>query len=687
MVGWILPTKEDRSNLKKFLKNIDERVLTEKIWKTFFANLSRLQKDFKKRKLKVVFLNSDTSKWAYQYIYEEFAKHKNFEIQILITIRDDISHNKNLSINDMKFVEDNFNFFAKQGFNVAYSFDLAKRKQYSLSRFKPDIIFYEQPFNICKLHSVENTYKYAIPMYCSYGASITNGSNEYTTFAKRLIYFLDNYLIKQTLLEHGFKKNALVVCGHPKLDAYLKPINKQNIIWKTHNKKHVIYAPHYSFYNDSLLRFGTFDWNHNFFYNFAKEHTEIEFIIKPHSLLKESIVKYKLMSKEQMEMYFKQWEELPNAQIYEYGNYFDMFRTSDLLITDCNSFLYEYLPTKKPVIHIISKDSVGHNKFGEKITQGYYKVTNIDEIKKELDIVLLNNQDSKLQVREQIISDILIQPYGGIAKFIVEYATQLFSHKENIKVKRKLKPLQYLFSITNKNKTHKQICILGIRLNFHRNPKSSYPNKDKFKKLPLDENKIIFRTLNGGYSCNPKYIAEEIIRQNLPYKLVWVVNNNILNTIDSFPRDKIKLVFDNTIHEKLETATAKIIVDNERRVAYIRRGVYKKSKQIYIQTFHGSLGIKLSGPGRKDITDRDLDLARIDSTQIDYAISNGTHTNNFFKRLFFNHGTILEYGHPRNDIFFNNNGGGLRTKSAIILISQQIKRLFFMCPHGEMIKV
>ena len=36
-------------------------------------------------------------------------------------------------------------------------------------------------------------------------------------------------------------------------------------------------------------------------------------------------------------------------------------------------------------------------------------------------------------------------------------------------------------------------------------------------------------------------------------------------------------------------------------------------------------------------------------------ISNGTYTTDFFKRIFWNNGKILETGHPRNDIFFNDN--------------------------------
>lgn len=211
--------------------------------------------------------------------------------------------------------------------------------------------------------------------------------------------------------------------------------------------------------------------------------------------------------------------------------------------------------------------------------------------------------------------------------------------------------LEYIFSIKDVDVRHKQICILGIRVKI-RKPIKMY---SIYKNLPIENNKIIFRTVNGGYSCNPKYIAEEIIKQDLPYKLVWVVNKNILDFIDDFPKNKIKLVMNNTAEEIKETLTAKIIIDNERRTSYINEGILKKTNQIYIQTFHGSLGIKKTGLERKDLSHHGIKLSQIDSKQIDFLISNSTYTTNFFKQIFFNNGTILKIGHPRNDIFFKAN--------------------------------
>ena len=217
----------------------------------------------------------------------------------------------------------------------------------------------------------------------------------------------------------------------------------------------------------------------------------------------------------------------------------------------------------------------------------------------------------------------------------------------------KLSVKEALFSIKEYDKLHKQLCLCGLK--FRIRSKNSIPfNQNFFNNLPIQNNKIIFYTVGGAYQCNPKYIAEEILRQKLPFDVVWCVNKYILKYIDYFPKN-LKLVMENTMEADKEFATAKIWVDNERKNNMLLRGFYKRPEQIYIQTFHGSLGIKKSGEERKDVNKIALELSKVDSEQIDYLISNGKYTTDFFKKMFFNNGKILEYGHPRNDIFFKDN--------------------------------
>lgn len=427
LIAWVFPTKDDRGKFRTFCRELDARKESEIIQKRYAKLIEKIQHKYQNKKLKIVFLSSENPKWVYQSLYEEFEKNPKFDVQVLITVRESLLKKKYKFLEYEKLARKNYNFFKEKEMNVAYAFDFKKKEYINLKEFQPDIIFYEQPWELPEKQSIINTSKYALSFYCSYGSCITNGRNEYSEAFYRDVYtyFLDNDCIKNILIEHGCNEKSLVISGQPKLDAYLKPINYSNIQWKTEGKKRVIWAPHHSFFDDSMLRFGTFNWNYKFFYNFAKNHPEIEFILKPHPELKRQIVSNGLMSISEMTEYFKMWENLPNAQIYEFGNYFDMFRTSDLLITDCNSFLYEYLPTKKPVIRLIGKNSAGHNEFGQKIISGYYPVRNIEELESQLNLILNEEKDPLLSVREKIINENLIQPEGGVGEFVKNYILNL----------------------------------------------------------------------------------------------------------------------------------------------------------------------------------------------------------------------------------------------------------------------
>ncbi len=207
-----------------------------------------------------------------------------------------------------------------------------------------------------------------------------------------------------------------------------------------------------------------------------------------------------------------------------------------------------------------------------------------------------------------------------------------------------------IFSINDTSVDQKQIRLLGLKIKIHKKIKPVY----YYEEFPIENDKIVFRTFNGSYNCNPKYIAEEILKQKLPYKLFWIVNKNILKFIDDFDRDNIKLIMDGTAEDTFHSSTAKIIIDNERRTNYIKRKIFKRPGQIYIQTFHGSLGIKKTGVDRNDGNKNALLIARADSEQIDYLISNSKYETDFLKRMFWGYGQILKYGHPRNDVFFKN---------------------------------
>ena len=172
--------------------------------------------------------------------------------------------------------------------------------------------------------------------------------------------------------------------------------------------------------------------------------------------------------------------------------------------------------------------------------------------------------------------------------------------------------------------------------------------------LPVKKNKIVFQAhLGAGYGCNPKYITEEIIRQNLDYELVWLVRTEVFDT-SNFPKQVRIVDYNNVFRSLLELATSRMWISNIRFNKFFKKGLIKKRNQIYINTWHGSLGIKKIGLDAKILNNnKEWEvLARIDSKSMDYMVSNSDFESNVYRNTVWFENKILEFGHPRNDVFF-----------------------------------
>ena len=166
-------------------------------------------------------------------------------------------------------------------------------------------------------------------------------------------------------------------------------------------------------------------------------------------------------------------------------------------------------------------------------------------------------------------------------------------------------------------------------------------------KKEIENNKIVICSYYGrGYSDNSKYIVDEIIKKNLDYKIVWIVNDISKN--ESFPKN-IKTIKYKSKEMIYELATAKIWIDNSRKQHYTK----KRENQIYIQTWHGGVALKkIEKDAINTLSKSYIKFAKKDSENIDLFISNSKFISNLCKSTFWYNGDILEVGVPRNDILF-----------------------------------
>lgn len=174
--------------------------------------------------------------------------------------------------------------------------------------------------------------------------------------------------------------------------------------------------------------------------------------------------------------------------------------------------------------------------------------------------------------------------------------------------------------------------------------------KRLFYYLPIQRNKVIFLNFYGsGFGDNLKYIAEEILRQDLSWKLIWLVRNN------AYVPSGIKPVNMDGLAAYYELSTAKFIISNCKNNLPFDFVPRKKRKQYYLQTWHGDFALKYI---EKEIEDTFspgyVAVSKADSVITNAVLSGNTSFSTILKDSFWlpDQCEILEFGVPRNDLYF-----------------------------------
>ena len=381
-------------NKKTKILNIYQKKIKIDVRKNYKNVLKTLKN---KEKIKILFTCEQNEKWCYTDLYRTLQKSEKFEV-LPVVLYPIISKGEIISTQ-----EKNKLFFDELNISSLNGWDDKNNKLIDIKKFEPDIVFYQQPWYLNNANHPKFVSSYALTIMAPYGYTTLNekfwGSDSVKEVYQNLWLFLAESKYHINFYKKAAKmKNNLVAIGSLKLDNYQKPI-LNNPFKKPENLK-IIYAPHHSLENDGL-KMSTFKENYQHFLNFAKNNPQYSFIFKPHPMLENAVIEHKLMTKEEYQNYLYSWNNLENSSIYDKGEYFDLFKSSDILITDCSSFLAEYFPTKKPVIFLNRADRAPFDKFGQKIKKGFYEVNQFFEIEELIKNIIQN--DPLKKTRETIL--------------------------------------------------------------------------------------------------------------------------------------------------------------------------------------------------------------------------------------------------------------------------------------------
>ncbi|EGD3106845.1 CDP-glycerol--glycerophosphate glycerophosphotransferase, partial [Campylobacter jejuni] len=168
-----------------------------------------------------------------------------------------------------------------------------------------------------------------------------------------------------------------------------------------------------------------------------------------------------------------------------------------------------------------------------------------------------------------------------------------------------------------------------------------------FRFLPLSKNKIVFIAHSAGrFDCNPKAIFEELLQSNAQIKCIWILNKKLHHEYqDKYPN--VLFVEPNSIKTFFHLSTCRVFINNQIHIYYKKMGFSKRPGQLYLQTWHGSFGMK-----HVPISD-DIATVREACADMDYWITNSFFESNVYKNTFDKNAKFIEIGHARSDCLFS----------------------------------
>jgi len=308
-----------------------------------------------------------------------------------------------------------------------------------LERLNPKYVFYQAIYNIqhptCLPKDVS---KFAKVCYMPYGFYITDHpfsdfsldflNNTHTLFfeSPKSLVVMDQMLDPEIA---KIAKEKTFISGLPKLEELNKHIvefhknpRKYDYLWKQKNTKRIIWSPHWSLiWRGVHPGFSTILNNLDYICETFRNNKNLECVLRMHPFLEDALVRNKIFEEQSLKQFLNFIDSQPNMRIDRSNNYFDLFASSDAMITDGVSFIAEYALTNKPLLNTININGPKFNSLGEEIRRNLYTASSNEEIKNFIERVVINEDDYQASERIKNINDLIGINKSGIVDRIVAY--------------------------------------------------------------------------------------------------------------------------------------------------------------------------------------------------------------------------------------------------------------------------
>lgn len=405
------------------MSETEERIrkITEPFYYRFFlipqakrSQRKRIREIRKKGKASLVFLVSSLPMWRFQALYDCLSKDSRFDVKIALFPFITLSQEQQKSS-----IQQLRNYFTGRGISFIDLSGIDRPGARLRNEFKPDILFYPQPYNHLYWNDLDSLY-FSSSLLCYIPYAMLTASEPWAykshlnNIAWRLFYPSETRKDEATSVLFNRGRNIRVV-GESMADLFSRPMQLDR--WKPQEKrkKHIIWAPHFSLSNGYFLHRDSFTWLSGFMLEIAERYQDqLQFAFKPHPRLLSVLYERPDWGKERADAYYSRWAAGSNTQL-ETGDYIDLFKGSDAMIHDSSSFSVEYHFTGKPVLFTatdLNPITSILNDFGQAAIQVHYQGKDFDDITSFLDNVVLKGDDPMKEDRQAFYNQYLMPPGG-----------------------------------------------------------------------------------------------------------------------------------------------------------------------------------------------------------------------------------------------------------------------------------
>lgn len=376
---------------------------------------------------------------------EELGKnHKNEKIVMLFIIYMPEAFPSLKSICDEALKDDKYNVFIlaqphisnQQGLqmqNPAYDYlkkiyknvinAYENNKWFDIKTLNPNYVFYTRPYisHYYKAYQPSVVRQFSKVCYHAYSFDMDNTADFYEVynypFISNVTFVFNSAESSKKKVQRMVKSKGLypqvLNLGFTRFDLLQNEINQNN---NYSEKQTVLWIPRWTAQKKQGKKQGHFFQYVNSFFEFAQEHTNVDFIIRPHPLMFANFINLGLCTQNDIDNLYVKCKQLGNISIDTEKDYFPSLRKATIMLADYSALIVEFFVMGKPIIYCDNGKTFNYET--KRIDSVLYHAKKWIDIENNL-IKLLDNKD---EMKNQRLNEVkVLMKEENVGKKIIDF--------------------------------------------------------------------------------------------------------------------------------------------------------------------------------------------------------------------------------------------------------------------------